>query len=286
MKLADRIFRRTDWYLTSAFGWRTLGGVTQYHQGADYGTNKQNWAQYALESGKVTSAGKDGLAGIYAWVDYPRLGYSLLYYHLSQVRVYTGQTVTESTIIGNTGMTGNATGIHLHLGVRRNGVYIDPHAIDYQPMGVSAACPYPEPTTTIGRDSKFADSVKWVQWHLNNKGAASPKLVVDGGFGPITEAAVKTFQKARGMVADGYVGPLTRAALMCPYQEPTKTLGRGSSGAHWIHWYLNRRDNAGLVVDGFYGPLTEAAVKAFQKKSGLVADGWTGPLTRGKLKNG
>ncbi|KQR75763.1 peptidoglycan-binding protein [Rhizobium sp. Leaf341] len=41
-------------------------------------------------------------------------------------------------------------------------------------------------------------------------------LAIDGDFGPGTEAAVKTFQRARGLVVDGIVGRET-AAMIQPY---------------------------------------------------------------------
>lgn len=36
---------------------------------------------------------------------------------------------------------------------------------------------------------------------------------IDGHFGPLTDQAVKQFQRANGLDVDGYVGPKTKAAL-------------------------------------------------------------------------
>jgi peptidoglycan hydrolase-like protein with peptidoglycan-binding domain len=55
------------------------------------------------------------------------------------------------------------------------------------------------------------DAVKIVQNVLKMNGFY--KGSVDGIFGPITEAAVKKFQTAKGLSADGIVGPKTWYAL-------------------------------------------------------------------------
>ena len=49
-----------------------------------------------------------------------------------------------------------------------------------------------------------------LQTALNKHGG---KVVVDGIFGPLTETAVKIFQKVRGLVPDGIVGPVTWSKL-------------------------------------------------------------------------
>ena len=151
MKLASRIFRRTDWYVTSPFGMRKhpVTGENKMHNGTDYGTYGQKWPQYALENGTVLSAGKDSTGAIFAWVRYPRLGIEVLYYHLDALYVKAGQAVSKDTVIGNTGTTGVSTGIHLHLGMRKSGTTanLDPHAYDYTEASVN-----PAPAPALGKN--------------------------------------------------------------------------------------------------------------------------------------
>src|SRR5688500_5002359 len=54
------------------------------------------------------------------------------------------------------------------------------------------------------------ERVREVQFLLNVFGA---NLETDAIFGPLTEAAVKGFQRANGLVIDGVVGPETSRAL-------------------------------------------------------------------------
>lgn len=73
--------------------------------------------------------------------------------------------------------------------------------------------PKKNPYTLSKRIIKYGDkgeSVKWIQWCLNQHGAA---LNIDGIFGKQTKLSVLLFQGDHGLVADGIVGPKTIAAL-------------------------------------------------------------------------
>jgi murein DD-endopeptidase MepM/ murein hydrolase activator NlpD len=53
-------------------------------------------------------------------------GLLTLYLHLSKFLVKQGEVVTKGQKIGLSGGTGRATGPHLHLAVRWQGVYLNP----------------------------------------------------------------------------------------------------------------------------------------------------------------
>lgn len=81
---------------------------------------------YAADSGVVVFAG--GAAGGYGnmvMIDHGN-GYQTLYAHMSQVSTACGRSVSQGTIIGYSGSTGNSTGPHLHFEVRYQGGFINP----------------------------------------------------------------------------------------------------------------------------------------------------------------
>jgi hypothetical protein len=66
-------------------------------------------------------------------------------------------------------------------------------------------------STPVLKLHSLGDLVVWAQEHLATAGYTIP---IDGDFGTTTQAAVESFQAAKGLTADGIVGPATWAALL------------------------------------------------------------------------
>ena len=134
-KITNIIFNGKEHYITSPYGKRNVistasGSTSSFHYGTDYGTNSKKLAQYAVEDGVILSCGRASDGANYVWVKYPRINKKMLHYHLDSIKVKNGQTVKKGTLLGYTGKTGKATGIHLHLGLKdvSTDKYEDPEA--------------------------------------------------------------------------------------------------------------------------------------------------------------
>jgi len=89
-----------------------------------------------VESGTVEFAGQQSGYGNIIIVKH-RNDLSTVYAHLSRMDVKVGQSVAQSQFIGAVGMTGWATGPHLHFEYRLNGEYTDPAIIARQEGGMT-----------------------------------------------------------------------------------------------------------------------------------------------------
>jgi 3D (Asp-Asp-Asp) domain-containing protein len=127
---------------------------------------------------------------------------------------------------------------------------------------------------------KHDDHVKNLQKVLKNEGYYKLSKPT-GYFGAATEKAVKSFQKANGLVVDGIVGPQTKAELYEFVHYEGHLLKQGSNGEQVkdAQKHLNNLGYYKGPLDGKYGPLTRLAVLRFQKVNHLNLDGIIGPET-------
>ncbi len=112
--------------ITSPFGLRSnpFGPGLEMHPGIDIGA-PQGATIAASAGGRVIFAGWYGGYGNAIIIDHGG-NTSTLYGHCSQIFVAEGQDVQRGQAIGAVGMTGRATGPHLHFEVRVDGVPVDP----------------------------------------------------------------------------------------------------------------------------------------------------------------
>jgi murein DD-endopeptidase MepM/ murein hydrolase activator NlpD len=112
--------------ISSGFGMRKhpVYGDVRMHTGVDL-DGRQGDPIVAAKEGKVILAGVYGGYGNCIIISNgPQV--ATLYGHLSSIDVAVGNTITKGEFIGRVGMTGVATGPHLHFEVRINGDPKDP----------------------------------------------------------------------------------------------------------------------------------------------------------------
>lgn len=117
--------------MTSPFGWRIdpNGDEQQFHHGLDMGV-PVGTDVLAFAAGTVEYIGESDIYGQYLQIDHGN-GIKSFYAHCSKLCVRQGKIVAAGEKIAESGDTGNATGPHLHLELKREGIYLDPlHYVD------------------------------------------------------------------------------------------------------------------------------------------------------------
>ena len=102
------------------------------HQGVDIAV-PTGTAVPACGRGRVVFAGPRVLTGNSVVVEHLP-GVFSIYYHMSEILVAPGDTVEKGQVIGKVGMTGFATGPHLHWEVRVMGTAVDPDSLTTAPL--------------------------------------------------------------------------------------------------------------------------------------------------------
>ncbi len=112
--------------ISSYFGYRAnpFTGIRQFHNGLDI-VGPENMVIKAAMDGRVAETGYSTLFGNFVIIAHPD-NYQTLYAHLNAIKVKTGASIAQGAPVGLLGSTGYSTGPHLHFGVFRRGVAVDP----------------------------------------------------------------------------------------------------------------------------------------------------------------
>ncbi|MDR2909675.1 MAG: M23 family metallopeptidase [Oscillospiraceae bacterium] len=115
--------------ITSPFAWREhpLSAREDFHTGIDIASAEGSRILAALP-GEVSEVGENDIYGKYIILRHAT-NLETFYGHCSEIIAKEGMSVNQGERIAKVGMTGTATGFHLHFGVMVEGLFVDPYWI-------------------------------------------------------------------------------------------------------------------------------------------------------------
>ena len=129
--------------LSSGFGMRMhpILGYTRMHKGVDFAV-PTGTPIYAAGDGVIEMAGWAGGYGRYVRIRHNSM-METAYGHMSRIAAgsIAGHPVHQGQVIGYVGMTGEATGPHLHYEIIRNGVQVNPAGVAAIPLNTGLQGP-------------------------------------------------------------------------------------------------------------------------------------------------
>jgi murein DD-endopeptidase MepM/ murein hydrolase activator NlpD len=128
--VAQALGQRVAWPvrgpLSSPFGYRPdpFTGVKRFHAGIDIAVDLGTQVHAAM-AGSVEDVGYNVNYGNYVIMNHAD-GFQTLYGHLSSASVSIGQQLSQGSVVGLSGSTGYSTGPHLHFGLFKRSLALNP----------------------------------------------------------------------------------------------------------------------------------------------------------------
>jgi len=202
----DRFFDRVYWTPAAAtaarVGVASALGVAVVYDSHIHGS----WQ--AMHDRTVAAAGEPGTAGEQAWLaTYVKTRRDWLARHANELLRRTVYRMDSFQALIAEGRW------DLSLPFAMRGCRVDEQALALPDTPVRAsAADDEEVIIRLETPARTGSRVRALQQALN-RALGGGTVEVDGSFGPQTDAAVREFQKARGLSVDGIVGPATWTAL-------------------------------------------------------------------------
>jgi murein DD-endopeptidase MepM/ murein hydrolase activator NlpD len=214
-----------DYKVTSSFGWRVhpVQKIKKHHNGTDLWAAAEPTLIKSWHDGVVLAAGTSKLklpngkvGGVGWYVDVLSnvngKHYVSRYAHMvpNSLKVVEGQEIEAGTVLGKMGNSGESTGKHLHFEICKGkshrwtadgSGFVDPLDFVKSIIKVYGETSVKPPLVSVLKVGSTGDAVRYLQSALG--------LRSDGKFGPLTEKAVREFQKKNGLKVDGIVGKAT-----------------------------------------------------------------------------
>jgi murein DD-endopeptidase MepM/ murein hydrolase activator NlpD len=260
------------WKVTSPFGYRVhpIKKTKKHHNGVDIWkggepTYLEAWADGKVIAVKPNDSPTSGGHSVIVQSTVMGKKVTWTYFHMvkGSIKVKVGQKIEAGTIIGKMGMTGFATGKHLHWEIWAGHIKGQPMAGFHNGKG------YYNPMT-------FCKAVIEFERAHVEAGKETPEDA------PVTLAPTHSVPEIP-TVAVPKEAPVVKpeAVVAAPVAAPTakQILKVGSKGTA----VKVVQKKIGVAPDGAFGPKTQAALKAYQTKHGIPATGIVDAATWAKL---
>ncbi|MFT4198870.1 MAG: peptidoglycan DD-metalloendopeptidase family protein [Pseudoxanthomonas sp.] len=209
--------------LSSSFGARKhpILGTMRMHKGVDYAA-AMGTPIMAAGDARVQFVGKQNGYGNVVILDHGQ-GRSTLYGHMSRFAgIRVGQRIAQGTVIGYVGMTGMATGPHLHYEFRVNGAQRNPLSITLpppQPLSGSALAAFRGQTSSALARIATVEKAIYADWKPAVP-ATSKVAMADATLAPSAQPSGKA-TRSKAKARSGYT-----AAFRAKFKSGKKTTPR------------------------------------------------------------
>lgn len=269
-----------SWKITSPFGYRIhpIKKTKKHHNGVDIWQGGDTTYLEAWADGKVikvipndspTSGGHSVI--VQSTVMGKKVTWTYFHMVAGSIKVKAGQKIEAGTVVGKMGMTGFATGKHLHWEIWAGHITSQPLA------GFATGKGYYNPMDFCKAVMAFEKAN--VEAHKETSEKATVTVAPSHSVDDIPTVAVP--KEAKVVKPEGTAAP-KKAVVAAPvvakianpgYPGSYVKLGSKGDAVKFIQQQLK------IVVTGNFEAGTDKAVKVLQKKHGLLVDGIVGPKT-------